>query len=391
MASPTPPVGPAVVSSPNQDPGIANGEVLNHIYEVRRFIARGGMGEVYEGVNVNNPAERVAIKVILPSLAADPIVQAMFRNEASTLTRLAHPALVQYRLIAQEPRLGILYIVTEYIDGQNLSDVLETVPRDRDSLLALTRRLAEGLRAAHRLGAVHRDMSPDNVILENGDLNLARIIDFGIAKDLDPTKGTILGDGFAGKLGFVAPEQLGAFGREVGPWSDIYSLALVIVAVARGKRVDMGVTPFDAIDRRRAGVEVGDLSEPLRGVLAAMLRPDPKERLRSMDEVLAALLPRRPALWWTRPRPFHRPRPLRDLRCRAPSDLPESRCWWASALPRCSGLSPLVRGSFVEKPARRRYRRPRRPRSPRSSWREMRSPRHFRRSPARGSTSMAFR
>src|ERR1700712_2427025 len=99
------------------------GDLLNHIFEVRRFIARGGMGEVYEGINVNSD-ERVAVKVILPHLAADPQIQAMFRKEARTLTRLNHAALMQYRVLAQEPRLGVFYIVTEYIDGQNLSDVL---------------------------------------------------------------------------------------------------------------------------------------------------------------------------------------------------------------------------------------------------------------------------
>ena len=75
------------------------------------------MGEVFEGVNINQDDERVAIKVILPHLAADPNVLAMFRKEARTLTRLSHPALVQYRVLAQEPQLGVLYIVTEYIDG----------------------------------------------------------------------------------------------------------------------------------------------------------------------------------------------------------------------------------------------------------------------------------
>ena len=82
------------------------GDVLNHIFEVKRFLARGGMGEVFEGINVNSD-ERVAIKVILPQLAADPNVQAMFRKEARTLTRLSHPALVQYRVLAQEPQLGV--------------------------------------------------------------------------------------------------------------------------------------------------------------------------------------------------------------------------------------------------------------------------------------------
>ena len=290
VAAPAPPPPEPVPTMPAAGDGrIRTGDVLNHIYEVRRFIARGGMGEVYEGVNVNNPDERVAIKVILPALAADPNVQAMFRKEATTLTKLSHPALVTYRLLAQEPRLGVLYIVTEYIDGTNLSDVLATVPRDAASLAGLMRRLADGLRVAHELGAVHRDISPDNVILEDGELNKARIIDFGIAKDLDPGKATIIGDGFAGKLAYVAPEQLGYFDREMGPWSDIYSLALVILAVASGKNVDMGATLFDAVEKRRAGVDVSIAPEPLRPVLMAMLQPNPKDRLRSMSDVIAAL------------------------------------------------------------------------------------------------------
>ena len=264
------------------------GDVLNHIFEVKRFIARGGMGEVFEGVNVNSD-EPVAIKVILPAMAADPNVQAMFRKEARTLTRLSHPALVQYRVLAQEPQLGVLYIVTEFIEGSNLSDVLGELKPSASDLRGLIRRLAEGLRAAHALGAIHRDMSPDNVLLEHGRLDRARIIDFGIAKDLDPGQKTIIGDGFAGKLGYVAPEQLGDFDREVGPWSDVYSLALVILAVAQGKNVDMGTTFVSAVDKRRAGPDLSVAPAELRPVLEKMLRANPAERLRSMDEVLAAL------------------------------------------------------------------------------------------------------
>lgn len=264
------------------------GDVLNHIFEVKRFIARGGMGEVFEGQNITSD-ERVAIKVMLPSLAADPNVVAMFRKEARTLTRLSHPALVQYRVLAQEPQLSVLYIVTEFVDGKNLSDVLADMPRDDASLVALTRRLASGLRVAHELGAVHRDISPDNVLLEGGRLEGAKVIDFGIAKDLDPSTATIVGDGFAGKLNYVAPEQLGDFNREVGPWSDVYSLALVILAVALGKNVDMGATLVDAVDKRRAGPDLSAAPNGIRPVLQAMLTPNPANRLRSMAEVVAAL------------------------------------------------------------------------------------------------------
>ena len=264
------------------------GDVLNHIFEVRRFIARGGMGEVFEGINVNSD-ERVAIKVILPHLAADESVLAMFRKEARTLTRLGHPALVQYRVLAQEPQLGVFYIVTEYIDGQNLSDILRDIEANPAQLAALTKRLAEGLAAAHSLGAIHRDISPDNVMLEGGRLERAKIIDFGIAKDLDPGSATIVGDGFAGKLNYVAPEQLGDFDRSVGPWTDVYSLALTMLAVARRRDVDMGGTLVDAVDKRRAGPDLSPIPEELRPVFEKMLKPNPAERARSMEEVIQLL------------------------------------------------------------------------------------------------------
>ncbi|HEX8240426.1 MAG TPA: serine/threonine-protein kinase [Allosphingosinicella sp.] len=268
--------------------GIRVGDVLNHIFEVKRFIARGGMGEVFEGCNVNSE-ERVAIKVMLPSLAQDPNVIAMFRKEARTLTRLQHEALVQYRVLAQEPQLGVLYIVTEYIDGVTLSGTFGSIHADSETFETLLRRLASGLRAAHALGAIHRDMAPDNVLLEGGRLGAAKIVDFGIAKDLDPGSKTIVGEGFAGKLNYVAPEQLGDFGREIGPWTDVYSLGLVMLAFARGRDVEMGGTLVDAVDKRRAGVDVSAVPERLRPVLEQMLKPNPADRFRSMDEVLAAL------------------------------------------------------------------------------------------------------
>lgn len=264
------------------------GDCLNHIFEVKRFIGRGGMGEVFEGCNVNTD-EKVAIKVMLPALAADEKVVALFRREARTLTKLQHEALVSYRVLAQEPQLGVLYIVTEFIEGVDLGHKLGEVERTPDELAGLLRRLASGLAYAHRLGAVHRDLSPDNVLLPGGDVHLAKIIDFGIAKDLDAGSATIVGDGFAGKLNYVAPEQLGDYSREVGPWTDVYSLGLVMLAVAQGKNVNMSGSLVDAIDKRRNGPDLAAIPANLRPVLEAMLKPDPKDRLRSMDEVLAML------------------------------------------------------------------------------------------------------
>jgi predicted Ser/Thr protein kinase len=267
---------------------IGPGAILNGIYVVRRFIGRGGMGEVFEGANLQTD-ERVAIKVMLPHMAADPNFQNIFIGEARTLTKLSHPALMQYRLLAQEPTLGVIYMVMEFIDGPSLSDAMHLLKGDEAQIRVLLRRLAEGLRSAHDVGVYHRDISPDNVILLQDRIDRAKIIDFGIAKDLTRSGGTIVGDAFAGKLGYAAPEQFGDFDREIGPWTDIYSLGLVIWATAAGHEIDMGATIVDALNKRRIVHDFSDAPAGLRPVLEGMLKADPRERFRSMDAVLAAL------------------------------------------------------------------------------------------------------
>ena len=268
------------------------GSVLNGIYRIERSIGRGGMSEVFQAVNETDGEDRVAVKVTLPQLAGDEMTRAMFLREAralTVLTKLSHPALVQYRMVAQDKALGVLYLVTEFIDGVSLAELIGHIKPTTAELLALTRRLAEGLRAAHKAGAVHRDISPDNIMLPARRLDQAKIIDFGIVKSLTPSDKSLLGDGFAGKLGYVAPEQLGDFGREVGPWSDIYSLGLVIASLALGHDVEMGATPFEAVMRRVDGPDLSPLAPELRAVLARMLVANPADRLRAMDDVLAEL------------------------------------------------------------------------------------------------------
>ncbi|WP_420382722.1 serine/threonine-protein kinase [Novosphingobium sp.] len=358
------PVGGTMTSfKPTGEPRrIQVGDVLNHIFEVRRFIARGGMGEVFEGVNVNSD-ERVAIKGILPHLAADPAVQEMFRKEARTLTRLSHPALVQYRVLAQEPQIGAFYIAAEYIDGPNLSDQLREIKATPAELAMLTKRLAEGLAAAHQLGAIHRDISPDNVMLENGRLDRAKIIDFGIAKDLTPGSATIVGDGFAGKLNYVAPEQLGDFNREVGAWTDVYSLGLTILAVAQNKDVDLGGSFVDAVDKRRKGPDLSAIPAELRPIFARMLEPDPAKRVRSMEDVVELLAGRTiaPPVATKPVRQPKTPKALKEPKAAKPTKPPVATGAWqkpaiigggvAAALVAAMGVWHLAAGSGAHAPA----------------------------------------
>jgi serine/threonine protein kinase len=264
------------------------GDMLNGIYRVDRFIARGGMGEVFEGINVESD-ERVAIKAIRSHLAQEDKIIAMFRKEARVLTQIAHPAVVQYRVLARDPALDLYYIVTDYIDGEPLSAHLGGDHPPAAAIVTLARRLAAGLQAAHEHGAVHRDMSPDNVLLPGGAIERAKIIDFGIAKSLDMGGETVVGEGFAGKLGYVAPEQFGDYEREVGPWTDVYSTALVLLAFARGKAPAMGNTLADAVERRRQLPDCDGLPPALVPLFRRMLAPNPADRIRSMAEVLAFL------------------------------------------------------------------------------------------------------
>ena len=280
---PPPPPPPTASGGGGSRQQIADGTVLNGIYRITRFIARGGMGEIYEAVNVHQLDDRVAVKVMLQHMAEDELVAAMFANEGATLTRLNHEAIVQYRLAARESE-GRPYIVTEFIPGPNLEERLGELKLTDAEFLAIAQKLAAGLGTAHTLGAIHRDIAPDNILLVNGDPGRPKIIDFGIAKDARGQSGTIVGDGFAGKLGYVAPEQLGEYGRNVGPWTDIYSLALTLRAVVAGKRSDMGGSMADAVRKRMQVPDLSDIPAPFRSAFAAALQPDPARRPQSMAE-----------------------------------------------------------------------------------------------------------
>ena len=265
------------------------GATLNDNYEVTRYIAQGGMGEIYEGRQIRGNV-KVAIKVILPQFAADPEFYKLLEREADLLATLGHDAIVKFRGLSHDPRSQLDYLTLEYVQGPSLEDQMDVGAIDPQSCRSLLRRLASGLDAAHDKGVYHRDLSPDNVLLRDGKIERATIIDFGIAKDADASKKTVIGAGFGGKLGFAAPEAFGLFGREIGPWTDIYSLALVVAAAARGKAIDMGTaTPIDAIQARQTVPSLEGIEPWLAAVLARMLVPDPASRLRSMAEVIAAV------------------------------------------------------------------------------------------------------
>ncbi len=274
------------VFQPAPSGSVRPGARLNGIYEIESLIAQGGMGEVYKGFNIQTH-DPVAIKMIRPELSRNPDALALFRREASTLHNLQHEAIVRYFVFSVDPDLQRAYLAMEFVDGPSLTKRLASGPLPLAEVKILQKRIGGALDAAHRLGVVHRDISSDNVILPDGDVRRAKIIDFGIARSHRPGEGTIIGDGFAGKYNYVSPEQVGLAGGDVTFKSDIYSFGLVLAEALRGRPIDMSGSQVDVIDKRRVVPDLSDLDASMRPLIQAMLQPLPANRPANMAAVAA--------------------------------------------------------------------------------------------------------
>ena len=259
------------------------GTRLNNLYEIVEHIADGGIGTVYRARDVES-GDPVAIKVLLASFARDPMILDLFKREAKILRKLKHDALTQYFVFAKEPELGIYYLAMEFVGGPSLSERIEAGPLEPEAVYKLLIRVASALQAVHDRDVIHRDLSPDNIILQNGDVGQAKIIDFGISR-ANTGGPTIIGDGFAGKVNYVSPEQVGIFDGKVTPRSDIYSLGLVIAEALTGKQIDMGGTQAQIVEKRRSVPPLEGIDNRFRPLLEAMLQPDPSNRPASMADV----------------------------------------------------------------------------------------------------------
>jgi serine/threonine protein kinase len=266
---------------------LAPGTVLGNTYSIEELLARGGMGEVYRARHVELGTEH-AIKIMLPSLAEDPKIVQLFREEARKLGRLKNEAVVGYEGFFRDEH-GLRYLVTEYVHGESLAQVLRRRRLEPDEVLRLRDRLALGLATAHEMGIVHRDLSPENILLPSGSVDRAKLIDFGIAKSLDPSVTTIIGKEFAGKYSYVSPEQLGLYGGQVDLRSDVYSLGLVLAAAAIGfgRKLDMGSSPPTMIAARQRVPNLSEVPVSLRPVIAPLIEPRPENRPPSMRALLS--------------------------------------------------------------------------------------------------------
>src|SRR5215210_1115826 len=226
----------------------------------------------------------VALKVLHDSAAADPETIERFRREARAVAQLSHPNVVT--VIDRGEDGGRQYIVFEYVDGESLKALVErkgALPVRR--ALDLGIQMARALAYAHERGIVHRDVKPQNVLL-NGS-GKAKVTDFGIARSVTAAGVTQTGT-VMGTSAYIAPEQ--ASGERVGPETDVYSLGVVLYELLVGEPPFAGDN-FVAVAMRHVTEPVPSLLErrpdvPLRVVRAVekALAKDPADRFASMED-----------------------------------------------------------------------------------------------------------
>jgi serine/threonine protein kinase len=248
-------------------------------YEIEGIVGSGGLGLLYRArqLRLDRP---VALKLVEPEVASDPVVRERLRRETRTLAALDHPNIVPLYEAGEED--GTVYVVMRWVDGTELGTVIR-----RDGPLELRRaariaaQLASALEVTHEKGLVHRDIKPSNVILTSDDH--AYLTDFGLTKRAGSASGLTVAAHLLGTIDYVAPEQIE--GHEPQPRGDVYALGCVLFEMLTGTAPFAdergGVAKMWAhvnADPPSVTEQRPDVPAPLEAAILEALAKDPESR-----------------------------------------------------------------------------------------------------------------
>ena len=255
-------------------------------YQLIELLGRGGMGEVWKAFDTATQRV-VAVKVLPAQLAADPVFEKRFRREAFAAASLNNPHVVPIHNFGEIE--GRLYVDMRLIEGEDLEHVLARGPLDPQRAVKIIEQIASALNAAHRVGLVHRDVKPSNILVCEEDF--AYLIDFGIARGAGETGLTGTGN-VIGTWPYMAPERFST-GRSDTP-SDIYALACVLYECLTGSRP----FPGESVEQQIAGhlttpppcpsITQPGVTPQLDAVIAVGMAKDPEERYSTTTELARA-------------------------------------------------------------------------------------------------------
>ena len=255
-------------------------------YRLLELLGRGGMGEVWRAYDTSTQRV-VAIKVLPAQLARDPIFEQRFRREAYAAARLSNPHVVPIHNYGEID--GRLYVDMRLIDGRDLDSVLSNGPLFPPRAVGIIAQIAKALHAAHKVGLVHRDVKPPNILLDEDDF--AYLIDFGIARATGESALTTTG-GVVGTLHYMAPERFTT--PQADARSDIYALTCVLYECLTG----MHPFPGNSFEQQIAGhlsappprPSIGrpGVSQKFDAVIATGMAKDPDSRYATATELVRA-------------------------------------------------------------------------------------------------------
>jgi eukaryotic-like serine/threonine-protein kinase len=258
--------------------GLRPGDLFHGRFEILAPLGQGGMGVVYKARD-RSLDEAVAIKVLRPDFARDPLMAQRFKSEIRLARRVRHRNVCGIHDFGETE--GLLYISMEFVEGVDLKRVVReqgALPLDRACDVIL--QVAAGLQAVHDAGIIHRDLKTPNIMLEpNG---VARLMDFGIAKREDSEGGMTVTGQVVGTPEYMSPEQ--AQGQRIDARTDVYSLGIVAYEVLTGRVPFRGDTPISTILKHihdpppLDGPPADRLPASLRNVLRRALAKSPQER-----------------------------------------------------------------------------------------------------------------
>ncbi len=280
------PTGTATFQTPSK--GLERGTTFARRFEIIEEIGQGGMGTVYKAFD-SKIREVVALKLLKPEIASDPEVVERFRNEIKLARQVAHRHVCRMYDLGEE-WLSI-FISMEYVPGEDLKSFIRRSGHLTEAkAVGLAKQIAEGLAEAHRLGVIHRDLKPQNVMIDK-DGN-AKIMDFGIARSLH-TRG-VTGTGvIIGTPEYMAPEQ--ADGRDIDHRVDIYALGAILFEMVTGRVPFEGTTPLSIVLKHKSEPPAdpqtinSQISAGLSRIILKCLAKSRDARYQSATEVLEDL------------------------------------------------------------------------------------------------------
>ncbi|MCK0439839.1 serine/threonine protein kinase [Gordonia alkaliphila] len=260
-------------------PGDRSGTMLGP-YRLVRLLGRGGMGEVYEAVDTAKD-RTVALKLLPPQLAHDDEYRTRFLRESQTAARLSDPHVIPIHDFGEID--GQLFLDMRIVDGQDLRALIRQGPVPADQAVAIIEQIAGALDTAHQAGLTHRDVKPENILLDRR--GFAYLVDFGLVQSAGQTSLTSTGSAI-GSFNYMAPERFGT-GAPVGPPADVYALTCVLYECLTGAK------PFgdDSMEQIIAGHlhrPLPPTGGPLDAVIAHGTAKDPAQRFASAGALATA-------------------------------------------------------------------------------------------------------